>query len=119
MPSATIPTTVATGIRVPRVQGTPPMIWWSTLIRSNITPGIVRQRRWAALRGPSGCCPNVAHVADLGRPEVSPGGRPGGEIVFKTALSGPRRHASTPARTPSQGGDHRFESDTGYAIWNS
>jgi hypothetical protein len=32
-PFATRPTTVATGIRVPATQGTPPMIWWSTVIR--------------------------------------------------------------------------------------
>src|SRR5581483_3048997 len=37
MPSATMPTTVATGMRVPRTQGTPPMIRWSTTTRSNIT----------------------------------------------------------------------------------
>ena len=34
MPSATMPTTVATGIRVPRMQGTPPITRWSTEIRS-------------------------------------------------------------------------------------
>jgi hypothetical protein len=31
---ATRPTIVATGIRVPVTQGTPPMIWWSTVIRA-------------------------------------------------------------------------------------
>jgi hypothetical protein len=32
-----MPTTVATGIRVPRMHGTPPMIRWSMEIRSKAT----------------------------------------------------------------------------------
>src|ERR1700758_850390 len=36
MPSATIPTTVATGIRSPRMQGTPSIWPGSTVIRSNL-----------------------------------------------------------------------------------
>ena len=34
IPLATSPTTVATGIRVPATQGTPPMIWWSAVTRA-------------------------------------------------------------------------------------
>jgi hypothetical protein len=46
-----MPTTVATGIRVPRMHGTPPMIRWSMEIRSKATTkGYARQssqaRRW-------------------------------------------------------------------------
>ncbi|MGQ0802352.1 MAG: hypothetical protein ACT4PI_00580 [Actinomycetota bacterium] len=37
MPSAIMPTTVATGIRVPAMQGTPAMIFGSAEIRSNLT----------------------------------------------------------------------------------
>lgn len=36
VPFATMRTTIATGIRVPAMQGTPPMMRWSTLIRVNV-----------------------------------------------------------------------------------
>lgn len=37
IPSATIATTVATGIRIPRMHGTPPITSGSVVIRSNVT----------------------------------------------------------------------------------
>lgn len=49
MPSAIIPTAVATGIRVPRMQGTPAMAFWSAMIRSN--PMAEEYRRQLPARG--------------------------------------------------------------------
>lgn len=37
MPSATMPTTLAAGTLVPRMQGTPPITWRSMEIRSYVT----------------------------------------------------------------------------------
>src|SRR5712691_3564707 len=42
IPSATIPTTVATGMRSPRMQGTPPICLGSTVIRVNFI-GLLQQ----------------------------------------------------------------------------
>src|SRR5438034_11314730 len=43
IPSATIPTTVATGIRSPRMHGTPPICFASTVMRLNFIGGLCRR----------------------------------------------------------------------------
>lgn len=48
VPSATIRTIIATGMRVPRMHGTPPVIWGSTLIRWKA----VETRYGTGVRGP-------------------------------------------------------------------
>lgn len=53
IPSATIPTTVATGIRRPRMQGTPPCILGSVVIRSNVMATLLAPAA-NALTGPRG-----------------------------------------------------------------
>ncbi len=66
MPSATIATTVATGIRSPRMQATPPIFPGSTVILSKAMSWIVREAARGSSGesgGASGCDTN--HVLDL------------------------------------------------------
>jgi hypothetical protein len=83
IPSATIPTTVATGTRKPRMQGTPPICFGSTLIRVNfmsisrLDPASVPSGRPTA---------SVAHVGRIQKQADS------GEAELSAKVSAGKRH---------------------------
>lgn len=54
IPSATIATTVATGIRMPRMQGTPPITSGSVVIRSKVTNAVFRAGNQLARKAGTG-----------------------------------------------------------------
>src|SRR6266481_10046021 len=94
MPSATMPTTVATGMRRLRIQGTPPICRGSTVIRVNFITTSARCSRHRSITRH-----DIRHRAGIGEAEAIALPRP----TKRAPRSFPALSAAVLLRSPPQG----------------